>query len=107
MSEFKNLMNKAVEDGVFPGCNVGIIVKNEDGYKENFYSFGNKSLLPKEIKNDIDTIYDMASCSKVLSTTSCLFKLLEMGKIRLYDFISLYLPSLTSGFSVIPKHIST
>ena len=92
MSEFKNLMNKAVEDGVFPGCNVGIIVKNENGYKENFYSFGNKSLLPKEIKNDIDTIYDMASCSKVLSTTSCLFKLLEMGKIRLYDFISLYLP---------------
>ena len=34
MSEFKNLLNKAVEDGVFPGCNVGIIVKNENGYKE-------------------------------------------------------------------------
>lgn len=92
VKEFEDLMNKAVFDSVFPGCNVGIVIKNKDEFKENFYSFGNKALYPKEIKNDIDTIYDMASCSKVLSTTSCLFKLLEGGKVRLYDYVSLYLP---------------
>lgn len=92
VKEFEDLMNKAVFDGVFPGCTVGIIIKNKDGFQENFYSFGSRALYPNEVKNDVDTIYDMASCSKVISTTSCLFKLLEMGKIRLYDYVSLYLP---------------
>ena len=91
VKDFEDLMGKAVEDGVFPGCNMGIIIKKNNEYKRNFYSFGYKALYPKKEENNIDTVYDMASCSKVVSTTSCLFKLLEMGKIRLYDFISLYL----------------
>ena len=91
-NEFEKLLNQAVEDKVFPGANLGIIVKTDDGYKRNFFSVGNRANIPSVEKNDIDTIYDMASCSKVISTTSCLFKLLEMGKIRLYDYISLYLP---------------
>ena len=92
MNEFENLMNNAIKDGVFPGCNVGIILKNNNQYNKKFYSFGNKALYPNIEKNDINTIYDMASCSKVVSTTSCIFKLVEMGKIRLYDYVCLYLP---------------
>ena len=37
-NEFIKLLDKAVEDKVFPGANLGIIVKTDDGYKRNFFS---------------------------------------------------------------------
>ena len=70
--EFDALVNKAIEDKVFPGCNIAIVKMNDDGsISKSFYSYGNKALFPNIEKNDIDTIYDMASCSKVVSTTTC------------------------------------
>lgn len=89
--DFINYVNKAVEDGIFPGCNIVVVTKNDKGYKENFFSFGNKALLPKPIKNDIDTIYDMASCTKVIATTTSIMILIEKGLIKLYDAVALYL----------------
>ena len=83
-----NLINEAVKENVFPGCNIALVTDN-DTY---FASYGNKALIPNNEKNDIDTLYDMASCSKVLSTTTCIFRLLEQGKLRLYDSIKKYLP---------------
>ena len=41
----------------------------------------------------LDTLYDMASCSKVVGTTSTLALLLQDGKISLDDPVSKYLPS--------------
>ncbi len=91
--EFKDYVNKAVNDGVFPGCNIAIVCKKKNGeYQENFFSFGNKALYPNVIKNNIDTIYDMASCSKVISTTTSIMLLMERGMIKLYDLVSTYLP---------------
>lgn len=82
-----NLINGAISDGAFPGANICLI--SDDTY---FASYGNKALFPLEEKNDIDTLYDMASCSKVLSTTTCLYKLMEAGRLRLYDSVKTYLP---------------
>ena len=82
------LINDAISDGAFPGCNIALVTK-DDKY---FASYGLKAKYPEEEANDIDTLYDMASCSKVLSTTTCLFKLMEAGKLRLYDSVKTYLP---------------
>lgn len=82
------LINDAVKEGVFPGCNIALVT-DKDKY---FATYGNKALIPSVEKNDIDTLYDMASCSKVLSTTTCIFKLLEKGALRLYDSVKKYLP---------------
>lgn len=92
MKEFDEYIGQALNNNVFPGCNIGIVLKDGNDFKKCFYSYGKKALYPSIEENDIDTIYDMASCSKVISTTSCLFKLVELGKIRLYDFICVYLP---------------
>lgn len=92
-NEFIALVNEAIENKVFPGCNIGIVKINENGdCVKSFYSFGNKALFPEIIKNDIDTIYDLASCSKVISTTTCIMLLLQRGKIRLYDYVKKYIP---------------
>lgn len=80
------LMEKAVNDGVFPGANY-VVVTEKDKY---YGTFGNKGNYEKVESNDIDTLYDMASCSKVVSTTTSIMKLLEQGKLRLKDTVSLY-----------------
>lgn len=82
------IMEQAVLDGVFPGATLCLLHQN----RPYFRSYGKKALFPKEEENDIHTIYDMASCTKVVITTSCIMMLAEEGKIRLYDLVSLYLP---------------
>lgn len=86
------LISEAVDKGFFPGANY-VLVVGDDTY---YGSFGKKSLFPNVEENDIDTLYDMASCSKVLSTTSCVMKLLEQGKIRLYDKLVEYIPEFSN-----------
>ena len=88
INNLDSLMEEAVKNEVFPGANIVIATEKETIFK----SYGNKALLPSEEKNDLDTLYDMASCSKVIATTTSIFLLLEQGKLRLYDSVSLYVP---------------
>lgn len=82
------LINEAIRDGVMPGANYALI---NNGQKI-FGSLGNKALYPKVEVNDINTLYDMASLSKVISTTTCIMILMERGKLRLYDPVYVYVP---------------
>ena len=67
-----NIMKEAVENGVFPGANYVIVTDKNEYYG----SFGNKSTYDSVEENNIDTLYDMASCSKVISTTTSILLLL-------------------------------
>ncbi len=79
---------EAISDGAFPGANYAIVTKS----KVTLGSLGNKALYPMVEKNSVDTLYDMASVSKVLSTTTCIMKLIEMGKLRLHSKVQSFLP---------------
>lgn len=83
-----NLIEEAIKNNVMPGANYCLLANNE----KHFGSFGNKALYPNVEKNDIDTIYDMASLSKVVATTTAIMILLEKGKLRLSDSVSSILP---------------
>jgi len=83
----EKLILDAIKDGAFPGANYCLVVDD----KEYFGSLGMKSHILGE-ENYLDTIYDLASVSKVVSTVTCLLILMEMGKIRLYDSVNSYLP---------------
>jgi len=90
-TELINKLNECIEDGVknevFPGANYCLIIDGEDYYG----SFGKKALYPKVEKNNLDTVYDIASLSKVVGTTSAILKLIEEGKLKLDDKINKYL----------------
>ena len=88
VEELTKRLEEAANEGVFPGGNFALVC-NEGTFTG---SVGKKALFPEAIDNDIDTIYDMASCSKVVSTTTCILKLLEQGKLRLFDTVKKYLP---------------
>ena len=88
VDKLTDLFNDAVAEGVFPGANVVIVNDKETVIA----SFGKKAVEPVEEENDVDTLYDLASCSKVVSTTTSILLLMEQGKIKLHDEVKTYLP---------------
>lgn len=88
INEFNKLIEEAICAGAFPGANYAIVFKD----KAIVGSFGNKSLYPNVEKNDIDTIYDMASLTKVVSTTTAVLLLVERGLLRISATVKTYLP---------------
>ncbi len=55
-------------------------------------AYGNKRIYPNAEPMTVNTIFDMASCSKSMSTAICTHILAERGKLRLLDPVSLYIP---------------
>lgn len=81
----------------FPGANVTVVThenatKLSLGKKSLYDVDSNNNLIDLVEENTLDTIYDMASLSKVISTTTCILRLLDLGKIRLGSKVSSYLP---------------
>ncbi len=76
------LIKQGIEEDIFPCAAFAIGNKSEVFIKD---SIGCRSLYPdKEIITD-ETLFDMASLSKVISTTMVAFKAIELGKICLND----------------------
>lgn len=86
--EINELVQEALNNEVFPGACLCIVNKD----KVYLESYGLKAKYPNPEENDVNTIYDMASCSKVISTTTSILKLLEQGKLRLYEPVCNILP---------------
>ncbi len=55
-------------------------------------SVGNRALQPKPERMTADTIFDAASLTKVVATTTAVMMLVEQGSIRLTDRVALHLP---------------
>jgi CubicO group peptidase (beta-lactamase class C family) len=89
MKEISDILKKGVEDGHFPGAGYAIIY--QDGRVDYDY-VGYKQLYPDKILNNGQEIYDCASLTKVISTTTMIMKLIEEGKLTLETKISSVLP---------------
>lgn len=87
-SRVENLINSGISKGYFPGAQ--LIVGNKDGviYSGNF---GNTDYENGHSVTDF-TIYDLASLTKVIATTSAIMKLYDEKKIDLDDVVSYYIP---------------
>jgi len=83
------VVEEAIREGKCPGAVAEI---GHDGKVVYRRAFGNRSLEPKKEVMTADTIFDMASLTKVIATTTAVMQLLEEGKIRLEDPVSVYWP---------------
>ena len=88
IKSLEEIIEREIENGAFPGANYALV------FKDNVYmgSLGYKRVVPYLEENHLDTLYDMASLSKVIVTTSCIMKLLEQGQIRLFSKVNHYIP---------------
>jgi len=81
-------MARNIADGVFPGCRV-LAAKNGKVFYDKAFGY---MTYDKKRRVDTNTLYDMASCTKVLATTLAVMRLYEQGKLDLDKTIGDYLP---------------
>jgi uncharacterized protein YbbC (DUF1343 family)/CubicO group peptidase (beta-lactamase class C family) len=89
-------INLAIEQGRLPGA---VLVVGHDGQVVYRKAYGKRALIPTPEAMTADTIFDIASLTKVVATTSSLMKLFEQGKFRLNDKITDYIPEFQDGHS--------
>jgi CubicO group peptidase (beta-lactamase class C family) len=83
-------MTQAIEDKAFPGAAIVVLEEGECVRKEVYGTLTYEESNPVTL----DTLYDLASLTKVLATTTSIMKLYEEGKLDLDDPISAYFPAL-------------
>jgi uncharacterized protein YbbC (DUF1343 family)/CubicO group peptidase (beta-lactamase class C family) len=83
------IMERAVADGNIPG---GVLVIGHHGRVVYRRAFGSRSLEPVREAMNVDTIFDMASLTKCVATTTSVIKLMQEGRLRLNDPVAVYLP---------------
>jgi CubicO group peptidase (beta-lactamase class C family) len=82
------LVENAIEKGYFPGA--AIAVGTKDGICK-LEHFGNRCLVPNEFQMENDTLFDMASLTKVVATNTLLMTFLDKGLISVFDKVSDYI----------------
>jgi len=83
------LMNNAVKDSAFPG---GVLLVGYRGKVIYNKAFGNFTYDPKSKKVNTNSLFDIASLTKVTATTPAAMLLCDEGKLNLDDLVIKYLP---------------
>ena len=83
----------AIAAGRIPGA---VLWLERDGMAWH-KALGERAILPSREPISEDTIYDAASLTKVIATTTAVMQLVEKGKVRLDKPVSRYLPEFTGG----------
>ena len=89
-------INRAIEQNRLPGA---VLIVGHNGKTVHRQAYGKRALVPKPEAMTVDTIFDVASLTKVVATTPALMKLFEQGKFRLNDQITDYIPEFQGGKS--------
>jgi uncharacterized protein YbbC (DUF1343 family)/CubicO group peptidase (beta-lactamase class C family) len=83
------VIEKAVADGNIPGA---VLVVGHDGAVIYRKAYGSRALEPRREPMTLDTVFDLASLTKVIATTTAVMQLVEQGKVRMNDPVAKYLP---------------
>ena len=83
------VITQAIHDGNIPGA---VLLVGHNGQVIYRKAYGNRALEPRREPMTLETIFDLASLTKVVATTTAVMKLVEEGKIRLNDPVAKYLP---------------
>src|SRR3984885_1712705 len=96
-AEFRQI-DRIVEAGIaakkFPGA---VVIAGHDGQIIFHKAYGNRSLIPAPEPMTEDTIFDLASLTKVLATAPAVMHLYEQGRFRLNDPVAQYLPEFAAN----------
>ena len=83
------VIEQAIHDGNIPGA---VLIVGHNGQVMYRKAYGSRALEPRREAMTLDTIFDLASLTKVIVTTTAVMQLVERGKVRLNDPVAKYLP---------------
>ena len=89
-------IEQAIQEDRIPGA---VLVIGHQGQIVHRKAYGKRALVPAPEPMTLDTMFDLASLTKVVATTSSLMKLFEEGRFRLNDRVTQCLPEFQDGHS--------
>jgi len=90
LEKIDSLALLGITEGAYPGCQILIAKDGKVFYNKSFGTFSYQNEEP--VSNE--TIYDVASLTKIMATTPAIMKLVEQGKININQTLGYYLPFL-------------
>jgi uncharacterized protein YbbC (DUF1343 family)/CubicO group peptidase (beta-lactamase class C family) len=84
-----SIINDAITAQQIPGA---VVVVGHDGLVVYRKAYGSREVVPHHESMTVDTIFDCASMTKVVATTTAIMQLWEQGKFRMADPVAKYLP---------------
>lgn len=84
------ILNQAVANHRLPGA---VVIIGHNGNVVFEHAYGERSLEPTRAPMRENTIFDMASMTKVMATTTAAMELYQQGRFRLNDPVAKYLPA--------------
>jgi uncharacterized protein YbbC (DUF1343 family)/CubicO group peptidase (beta-lactamase class C family) len=83
------IVNDAIAQQQIPGA---VLIVGHDGQVVYRKAYGSRAIEPRREQMTVDTIFDCASLTKVIVTTTAIMQLWEQGKFRMSDPVAKYLP---------------
>lgn len=94
--DLDRIVEEAVRSELIPGA---VLLVGHEGKVLHRKAYGSRALIPAREPMTLDTIFDAASLTKVVATTSSIMKLFEEGKLRVNERVTHYLPEFQGGKS--------
>jgi CubicO group peptidase (beta-lactamase class C family) len=84
-----SIVTEAIHDSAFPSAVLAVarggILVHQKGYGRYDYTFSSRAV-------ETNSLYDLASVTKVIATTSAVMRLVDEGKLKLNERVSAYIP---------------
>ncbi|CAM4179167.1 serine hydrolase domain-containing protein [Lederbergia lenta] len=105
-TEVYRFLANEIDQGNIPGASIYI---SHQGMKVMKKSIGYRALTPKKLSIEGDTIFDIASLTKIVSTLTACLQLIDKGEIRLDDKIAYFIPAFAANgkTEITIKHLLT
>jgi uncharacterized protein YbbC (DUF1343 family)/CubicO group peptidase (beta-lactamase class C family) len=89
MARIADVVADAIAAKQIPGAVVMVGRGDQVAYRQ---AFGNRSVEPAVEAMTLDTLFDLASLTKVVATTTAVMMLVEDGRVRLSDTVATHIP---------------
>jgi uncharacterized protein YbbC (DUF1343 family)/CubicO group peptidase (beta-lactamase class C family) len=89
LSVVDSIVQESIHDEQIPGA---VVLVGHDGQVIYRKAFGERALEPGREAMTADTIFDIASLTKVVATTTAVMQLVEKGQVRVNDPAAKYIP---------------
>ncbi len=83
---------QAISNKEIPGAVLAVVRSGKMAYLK---AYGNRQVYPTVIPMDVNTVFDMASCTKPMATAISTMILADKGLINLQDNVDRYIPAFT------------
>lgn len=89
LQKVDTIITQAIADSAFPGA---VLLVAKDGVVVHEQAYGRMTYHPTAVPLTTDAIFDLASVTKVIATTSAVMRLVDEKKISLSDPVVKYIP---------------